>query len=261
MNVIEGQANRKKKFSLIFYSLTFNNILNIIVMLILVGVTISVSLNGGLFETATKAATGTQKEKERERLTEVALASYNVSESKISDVDSLVGKLSGMGFSKDESKSSVSNAKLVVQGKSTLWQIDLITAKVEPYRETYTFTVGELGDKGLLVNTGGTLRSISASSFWRDDASDDIKNSGTQENFLAQYLNAKAYNITCSDPKYSNRVDAEDASGGPFSFWFLVSNDGNTIIFNIRGSEEDDDITNDNYQPYADLAFTISMPE
>ena len=56
MNVIEGQANRKKKFSLIFYSLTFNNILNIIVMLILVGVTINVALNGGIFGKANNAA-------------------------------------------------------------------------------------------------------------------------------------------------------------------------------------------------------------
>ena len=127
-------------------------IITIIVMLILVGVTISVALNGGLFETATKAATGTQKEKER--LTEVALASYNVSENKISDVDSLVGKLSGMGFSKDESKSSVSNAKLVVKGKSTLWQIDLNTAEVSEYltgdiyRVAYEYTDEETGLTG-----------------------------------------------------------------------------------------------------------------
>ena len=37
-------------------------IITIIVMLILVGVTITVALNGGLFETATKAATETKKE-------------------------------------------------------------------------------------------------------------------------------------------------------------------------------------------------------
>ena len=106
-------------------------IITVIVMLILVGVTITVALNGGLFGTATKATTGTQKEVKRERLTEVALASYNVAEGKISDVDSLVGKLSGIGFSKDESKSS--NSKLVIQNKGEFWQIDLNTAEVSEY--------------------------------------------------------------------------------------------------------------------------------
>lgn len=41
MNVIEGQADLGRDFSLIFYSLTLNNILNIIVLLILAGVTIA----------------------------------------------------------------------------------------------------------------------------------------------------------------------------------------------------------------------------
>ena len=41
MNVIEGQAGLVKYSSLIFYSLTLDNILNIIVLLILAGVTIS----------------------------------------------------------------------------------------------------------------------------------------------------------------------------------------------------------------------------
>ena len=68
MNVIEGQANLKKKFSLIFYRLTFNNILNIIVMLILVGVTINVSLNGGLFTKASDASKQMQVEADRETL-------------------------------------------------------------------------------------------------------------------------------------------------------------------------------------------------
>ena len=41
MNVIEGQAGLVNYSSLIFYSLTLNNILNIIVLLILAGVTIA----------------------------------------------------------------------------------------------------------------------------------------------------------------------------------------------------------------------------
>ena len=232
-------------------------IITIIVMLILVGVTISVSLNGGLFETATKAATGTQKEKERERLTEVALASYNVSESKISDVDSLVGKLSGMGFSKDESKSSVSNAKLVVKGKSTLWQIDLITAKVEPYRETYTFTVGELGSKGLLVNNGSGP-AVLASNFWRNDVSDDLKKS-TLVGADAEGNPSLSFTITCSDSKFYNYLESNlSPEGNCFGFYsYKAEEDSNDYVFFFFVAD-DTVITNDNYAAYADISFTIS---
>ena len=218
------------------------------------------ALNGGLFETASKAAMETKKEAERERLTEVALASYNVAEGKISDVDSLVSKLSGMGFSKDESKSSVSNAKLVVQGETTLWQIDLITAKVEPYRETYTFTVGELGSKGLLPTEASGGMIIPASSFWRNDASEQLKSSAISKNEVCTFMNAKAYNIECSDSSYINLVDKNTLAGEPKSYWFLVTNDGSNIYFALLDSNTTE-IKNDNYEPYADLAFTISMPE
>ena len=105
-------------------------IITVIVMLILVGVTITVALNGGLFESATKAATETQKETERERLTEIVLANYNVAEGKITSVDDLASKIeSSLGFKKDADKTT--ETKLVVKGKTTLWQIDLITAEVK----------------------------------------------------------------------------------------------------------------------------------
>ena len=125
-------------------------IITIIVMLILVGVTITVALNGGLFESATKAATETQKETERERLTEVALGSYDVAEGKIISADELANRIkSSLGFEKSDKKTS---SKLVVQGKKELWQIDLNSAKVEPYKnsDTYTFTIGELVERGIL---------------------------------------------------------------------------------------------------------------
>lgn len=41
MNVIDGQAGLESYSSLIFYSLTINNILNIIVLLILAGISIA----------------------------------------------------------------------------------------------------------------------------------------------------------------------------------------------------------------------------
>ena len=56
MNVIEGQAGLVKYSSLIFYSLTLDNILNIIVLLIFAGVTIAaLSGSNGILTNATKA--------------------------------------------------------------------------------------------------------------------------------------------------------------------------------------------------------------
>ena len=52
-------------------------VITIIVMLVLVGVTISVSLNGGLFTTAKEAAGETQIAKEKEELLMVALGALN----------------------------------------------------------------------------------------------------------------------------------------------------------------------------------------
>ena len=90
-------------------------IITVIVILILVGVTITVALKGGLFESATKAATETQNETERERLTEIVLANYNVSEGKIISADDLAGKIkSSLGLEKSDKTTAT---KLVVQGK------------------------------------------------------------------------------------------------------------------------------------------------
>ena len=62
MNVIEGQAGLVNYSSLIFYSLTLDNILNIIVLLILAGVTIAaLSGDNGILKNAAKAKVETQQ--------------------------------------------------------------------------------------------------------------------------------------------------------------------------------------------------------
>ena len=55
MNVIDGQAGRVRYYSLIFYSLTINNILNIIILLILAGISISSLTKTGIFGKAKEA--------------------------------------------------------------------------------------------------------------------------------------------------------------------------------------------------------------
>ena len=136
MNVIEGQANRKKKFSLIFYSLTFNNILNIIVMLILVGVTISVALNGGLFKTAQEATANTLIEAEKEQLLSAVVAAIG-DDAKVNftKLDSNLPTSEWTGS--NGTYTSPKGNKYTVDAKGKISDGTLQT-------KTYSFTVGEL---------------------------------------------------------------------------------------------------------------------
>lgn len=66
MNVIDGQAGLVRYYSLIFYSLTINNILNIIILLILAGVAISALTQTGLFDNAKQAKNATENAQNKE---------------------------------------------------------------------------------------------------------------------------------------------------------------------------------------------------
>ena len=77
MNVIDGQAGLTSYSSLIFYSLTIDNILNIIVLLILAGVTIA-TLTGdnGILTKATEASERTKQANAEEQVKIAVQASY-----------------------------------------------------------------------------------------------------------------------------------------------------------------------------------------
>ena len=77
MNVIDGQAGLISYASLIFYSLTIDNILNIIVLLILAGVTIA-TLTGdnGILGKANEAKTTNDEEKAKEQIKIAVMGSY-----------------------------------------------------------------------------------------------------------------------------------------------------------------------------------------
>ena len=78
MNVIEGQAGLVNYSSLIFYSLTLNNILNIIVLLILAGVAIFAAVgDNGVLNRATEAAERTEEERILEEI-QLSVAAYQV---------------------------------------------------------------------------------------------------------------------------------------------------------------------------------------
>ena len=68
MNVIDGQAGLVIYSSLIFYSLTIDNILNIIVLLLLAGVTISLLVGeNGIITKAKEGGNRTQQAQEKEK--------------------------------------------------------------------------------------------------------------------------------------------------------------------------------------------------
>ena len=86
MNVIDGQAGLIICASLIFCSLTIDNILNIIILLILAGISISMlSGNNGILQKATEAKTQTEIGQEKEI---VSLTYNSALAKKVSDGDS-----------------------------------------------------------------------------------------------------------------------------------------------------------------------------
>ena len=114
-------------------------IITIIVMLILVGVTINVALNGGLFEKAETATTETKKALEKEELMQIVLAEYDV-KSDVVNADNV--KTQATNYTEDTSKSKAGKT-LVLKGKSGIfWEINLETAQVKEYEEvTVTSTI------------------------------------------------------------------------------------------------------------------------
>ena len=77
-------------------------IITIIVMLILVGVTVTTAINGGLFEKARIGAKGTQKEVDREKLNMAVAFAYDETTGKI-DKAKLIQEL-GVGWIVTESE-------------------------------------------------------------------------------------------------------------------------------------------------------------
>ena len=110
-------------------------IITIIVMLVLVGVTINVAIQGNLFGTARDASDGTKREFEREELLSVAIGLYDVDNG--IDQTALAEEISNLNteYIVDNEK-TVANSKYVILGPSrTIWQIDLKTGEVKEYAE------------------------------------------------------------------------------------------------------------------------------
>ena len=121
MNVIDGQAGLIICASLIFYSLTIDNILNIIILLILAAVTVSLILGqGGLLQRAKNSGNVYKKAEANEsnELDEYGKIIGNVAKESETNLDENgIAKISTINFDKDtlsivESRTGIITAKV-----------------------------------------------------------------------------------------------------------------------------------------------------
>ena len=141
MNVIDGQAGLVNYSSLIFYSLTIDNILNIIVLLILAGVTIA-TLTGenGILTRATESKEETQEGKDIENI-KLAISESNIPQGEQGEkseeaiLKEIIEKNTGkdVGISKKEENGSyivtIGDKEYVVDGSSVTSKEPGITDK------------------------------------------------------------------------------------------------------------------------------------
>ena len=124
MNVIDGQAGLISYFSLIFYSLTIYNILNIIVLLILAGVAIATLLGpNGILKNATdaKQKTETAYKEEQKKLAQLEA---NTNLEKYEYEDSNGNKIvipAGCTVSDIESENTLEDGLVIIDKNGNEW--------------------------------------------------------------------------------------------------------------------------------------------
>ena len=124
MNVIDGQAGRVRYYSLIFYSLTINNILNIIILLILAGISISTLTNTGIFGKAKEAK---EKSETAEKQQSETLDSYEKELNKYTS-DNLEENI-GVKFEKNTELHDKNGAKIIVPAGFKVVNTDDLTVE------------------------------------------------------------------------------------------------------------------------------------
>ncbi|MBO4816393.1 MAG: hypothetical protein J5507_05815 [Clostridia bacterium] len=228
-------------------------IITIIVMLLLVGVTINVALNGGIFDKATKAKEDTQRETDKEQLLAAIVATvdnngnFNLENLELPE-----------GFTYDDTTGIYTGPT----GKE--YTVDKKTGKVKEYKEeqveeSFTFTIGDILENGFYQE--GSF-GILESNFWPEEVSNELKNSKTinndvsTEDYTIYYFN----NLVCSYETLED-VSSQNISnieGSNNSFMIISSEmDGNAVI--ALGVQIENVILDDtNYQNYPDLTFTIT---
>ena len=167
MNVIDGQAGLVIYSSLIFYSLTIDNILNIIVLLILAGVTIA-TLTGenGILTKATEANLQTQIGEEKEAIN---LAMQALLIDKVDNPDNYQEGIINNTQLKNEMDKSMPKPKEITINEIT----KELTVKFDDSRNNRAYTVGQAGEIGEIVKREG-IKVGDYVDYQYDDAEDYI---------------------------------------------------------------------------------------
>ena len=171
-------------------------IITIIVMLILVGVTINVALNGGLFEKGEKAAFQTEASTVKEQLEMAKALKVIENDGKLlNDYSGITMDLTDLDT---KTKNKYAN-KIVVakngdicynpanvtdQEKAWLEEIGIIQYIDGGEVEEFTFTVGEIAPNATFEDSWII---VPASSFWDDTVSENLKNSTTSVEVMRSY--------------------------------------------------------------------------
>ena len=144
MNVIDGQAGLVNYSSLIFYSLTINNILNIVVLLILAGITISLVFGpNGVVKKAQEAANKTNEAVINEQ-------------AQMNDVTSTIeNMLNGVGGSSETPEEPLPEG--AVQFSPVEWENGQASTIITTSEEGYTlqYQIGGIAEENWIDTTSG----------------------------------------------------------------------------------------------------------
>ena len=153
-----GKLKSKKGITLIALIIT------IIVMLILVGVTVSVSLNGGLFKTAKQATDNTQLETDKEELFALAIGAIG-NNGKV-NFEKLNGSLGNKFTIKDGMYVSKSNNSFKVLENGTVEYIETVEKLQEKYEFAYysklSSAIADVNNNAIGVNADSNKEEATA---------------------------------------------------------------------------------------------------
>ena len=197
MHVIDGQAGLVFYSSLIFYSLTINNILNIIVLLILAGVSISLVVgDNGVISQAqeSKIRTETASAQEAVDMALGAMTAEFMGDEWPNDTSKKIGEWATTGKLKEEMKNNgyeikVNGAEVANNAATALKNGDEITVYKSGTDNTYEYTLG-ITDTALKIKNEDEVTAQ-----WTFATGGDIDSSGTlTEGDLVQPTNTDLSN-------------------------------------------------------------------
>ena len=275
MNVIDGQAGLVRYYSLIFYSLTINNILNIIILLILAGVSIQAITNTGLFENAKKAKEKTMESQLKEEI-DLAIQDIQVEEiskgngvtlntlangqleSRLQDIECTLENNEITGEYKDYEYTINSNLEVVIEGPASGIRIK---GAAEIQTTGYVFEGSTVEIKVTASITEGQITGIEAP----EEATLKTDTSTTEKIYTVNKNGEYIFKITGENAKTKNiKVKVENILSTPQIKVDEIKKDGFKI--NIENSYPEGAITEYRYsvggkvkkQGTTDKSYTIT---